>query len=194
MLLIGIYLFYENWSIETFGTKVGLGLLSGNGNSVLFRGPLIIPISSLLRKQESSDFRRFWIPGFPGMTFLEVSFSHGLLSHKAHNKAVTSNFILKSRIPNFMTGRSCSHRAYRGILIPPMWSVARKESWQDFFVIHPKPKANERVNQAKQKDLPFPSWLPLTKKPQGQACNNAIFVSIGRWRRFQGNLEKSSSN
>jgi len=156
MLLIGIYIFYENWSTETFGNKAGLGLRSGDGNSVLF--------------------------------------SHGLLSHKPHNKSVTSDFIFQSSIPNFMTGRSYTHRAYRGIPIPPMWSVARKESWQDFFVIHPKPKANERVNQAKQKDLPFPSWLPSTKKPQGQACNNAIFVSIGRWRRFQGNLEKSSSN
>ena len=35
-----------------------------------------------MRKQESSDSRKFWIPAFAGMTFLEVAVNFYLINKK----------------------------------------------------------------------------------------------------------------
>jgi len=37
------------------------------------REPLIITNLSLPRRRESSNFKRFWIPAFAGMTLIEVA-------------------------------------------------------------------------------------------------------------------------
>jgi len=41
--------------------------------SIDIRKPLIITNLSLPRRRESSDFKRFWIPAFAGMTLLEAA-------------------------------------------------------------------------------------------------------------------------
>jgi hypothetical protein len=47
---------------------------NGENLAHIFREPLIIMNLSLPRKRESSNVKRFWIPAFAGMTFLEVTF------------------------------------------------------------------------------------------------------------------------
>jgi hypothetical protein len=58
------------------------------------REPLIITNLSLPRRRESSDFKRFWIPAFAGMTLLEAAINYRISATQTRKRSCGSVAIL----------------------------------------------------------------------------------------------------